>query len=94
MIEACPVCDTLWRLYSQAADNLHELNGKHLDARGKGDQNTVEILAHEIAIAESALPVVRRELRRHEMARHANGRGDRQKEAGEKREHEKSGART
>jgi hypothetical protein len=92
MVEACPVCDTLWRLYSQAAGNLHELNGKHRDARGSGDQNTVEILAHEITIAESALPVVRRELRRHEMTRHANGQGDRkqQKEQGEK---EKSNAR-
>lgn len=76
MVEACPVCDVLWRLYRQAADNLHELNGKHSDARGKGDSNTVEILAHEIAIAESALPAVRRELRRHEAARHGNGQGD------------------
>jgi hypothetical protein len=88
MVEACPVCDTLWRLYTQAADNLHELNGKHRDARGKGDQNTVEILAHEITIAESALPVVRRELRRHEVTRHANnGQGDQkqqQKQPGEK----------
>ena len=83
MVEACPVCDTLWRLYTQAADNLHELNGKHRDARGKGDQNTVEILEHEIAIAEASLPAVRRELRRHELARHANGKGDRKPE-GEK----------
>jgi hypothetical protein len=91
MVEACPVCDTLWRLYSQAAGNLHELNGKHRDARGAGDQNTVEILAHEITIAESALPVVRRELRRHEMTRHANGQADqKQKERGEK---EKSNVR-
>jgi len=87
------VCDTLWRLYSQAADNLHELNGKYRDARGKGDQNTVEILAHEIAIAESALPLVRREVRRHERARHRDGHGDRQKETGERRERETSGAR-
>jgi hypothetical protein len=78
MVEACPVCDVLWRLYTQAADNLHELNGKHRDARGAGDQNTVEILAHEIAIAESALPVVRRELRRHEETRHRNGNGNAQ----------------
>jgi hypothetical protein len=87
MVEACPVCDTLWRLYSQAADNLHELNGKHRDARGGGDQNKVEILACEITIAESALPVVRRELRRHEMARHSNGQGDskQKKEQGENR---------
>jgi hypothetical protein len=89
MVEACPVCDVLWRLYTQAADNLHELNGKHRDARGKGDQNTVDILAHEITIAESALPVVRRELRRHEAARHGNAQGDQkqkkdQKEQGEK----------
>jgi hypothetical protein len=81
MVEACPVCDTLWRLYTQATDNLHELNGKHRDARGSGDENTVEILACEITIAESALPVVRRELRRHEMSRHKN---EQQKE-GEKR---------
>ncbi|HUB79886.1 MAG TPA: hypothetical protein VMB03_13860 [Bryobacteraceae bacterium] len=94
MVEACPVCDTLWRLYSQAADNLHELNGKLRDARGKGDHHTVEILAHEITIAESALPVVRRELRRHESARHANGQGDKTKNAGENREREKSGVRT
>jgi hypothetical protein len=73
MVEACPVCDVLWRLYAQASNNLHELNGKHRDARGAGDSNTVEILTHEIVIAESALPVVRRELRRHEQARHANG---------------------
>jgi hypothetical protein len=76
MVEACPVCDVLWRLYSQAADNIRELNGKHRDARGAGDSNTVEILAHEIAIAESSLPAVRRELRRHEVARHSNGQGD------------------
>jgi len=94
MVEACPVCDTLWRLYSQAADNLHELNGKFRDARSKGDQNTAEILGHEITIAESALPVVRRELRRHEVSRHTNGRGDKSRESGERREHEKSGART
>ena len=85
MVEACPVCDVLWRLYTQAADNLHELNGKHRDARGKGDPNAVEILAHEIAIAESALPVVRRELRRHESTRHSNGAGDRKKK---EQEHE------
>jgi hypothetical protein len=86
MVEACPVCDVLWRLYSQAAGNLHELNGKHRDARGKGDANTVEILAHEIAIAESALPAVRRELRRHEAERHGNGQRDQkqsQQRAGE-----------
>ena len=83
MVEACPVCDTLWRLYTQAADNLRELNGKHRDARDKGDQNTAEILAHEITIVESALPVVRRELRRHAVARHANGNGD-QKDKGQK----------
>jgi hypothetical protein len=77
MVEACSVCDTLWRLYTQAADNLHQLNGKHTDARGKGDQTTVEILAHEITIAESTLPIVRRELRRHEQARHgATGKSD------------------
>ena len=76
MVEACPVCDTLWRLYSQAADNLQELNGKYRDARGQGDSNTLEILSHEITIVESALPVVRRELRRHELSRHSNGEGE------------------
>jgi hypothetical protein len=75
MVEACPVCDVLWRLYAQATDNLHELNGKLRDARGGSDQNSIEILAAEIAISESALPVVRRELRRHEEARHRNGNG-------------------
>jgi hypothetical protein len=80
MVEACPVCDVLWRLYAQASDNLHELNGKHRDARGKGDEKTVEILTHEIVIAESALPVVRRELRRHELVRHANGQSDQKKD--------------
>jgi hypothetical protein len=80
MVEACPVCDTLWRLYSQAAANLHELSGKHRDARGQGDQNTTEILAYEITIAESALPVVRRQLRRHELLRHSNGHAEKQNE--------------
>jgi hypothetical protein len=78
--EACPVCDTLWRLYSVAADNHHTLVGKHNDACGKGDQRNFEILSHEITIAESALCAVRRELRRHEGARHpaarANGQQD------------------
>jgi hypothetical protein len=67
MVETCPVCVTLWRLYSQAGDNLHELTGRHRDARGGGDQNALAILADEITIAESALSVVRRELRRHEV---------------------------
>ena len=91
MVEACPVCNTLWRLYSQATDNLQELNGKHRDAGGGGDPNTVEILAHEITIAELALPVVRRELRRHEMTRHADGQADRKQQ--EKQKGEKSNAR-
>jgi hypothetical protein len=80
MVEACPVCDTLWRLYSQASDNLHELNGKYRDARGQGDANTLEILSHEMTIVESALPVVRRELRRHELSRHSNGQGDKKQQ--------------
>ena len=70
MVESCPVCDTLWRLYGQAADNLRDLIGKHRDQRDKGDHNSVEILSHEIDISESALSAVRRELRRHETARH------------------------
>jgi hypothetical protein len=74
MVEACPTCDTLWRLYSRAVENLQDLSGKHRDARDKGDQNGVDVLAHEITIAESALPVVRREIRRHHVATH----GDRQ----------------
>ena len=87
MVEACSVCDTLWRLYSQAADNLRELNGKHREARDNGNPNTLEILAHEIVIAESALPVVRRELRRHETARHGNnGQGDQKQEHKEQAE--------
>jgi hypothetical protein len=72
MVEACPVCDTLWRLYKQATDNLQALVGKHADLRGQGDQNSVEILSHEITIGESSLRAVRRELRRHEDARHGN----------------------
>jgi hypothetical protein len=72
MVEACPVCDTLWRLYGRATDNLHSLVGKHSEARDKGDPNSVEILAHEITIGESALRAVRIELRRHEGARHGN----------------------
>ena len=71
MVEACPVCDTLWRLYAKAVENLHELVGKRTEAHDRGDQNTLEILTCEISIAQSALPVVRRELRRHEASRHA-----------------------
>lgn len=70
VIEACSICDTLWRLYARAADNLHELVGKHSDAKGNGSGNTVELLDHEITIAESSLRAVRHELRRHEKARH------------------------
>jgi hypothetical protein len=40
----------------------------------------VEILAHEIVIAESALPVVRRGLRRHALSRHGNGQAGQKKE--------------
>lgn len=76
MVEGCPVCDTLWRLYIQAANKLQELNGKHRVARDEGDEETVDILAHRVAIAESTLPVVRRELRRHETARHGSGPGE------------------
>ncbi len=72
MIETCPVCDTLWRLYGRAVDNLRDLVGKYGDARDKGDRSSVEILAHEITIAESALRAVRHELRRHEVTRHGN----------------------
>lgn len=70
--EACPVCDTLWRLYAKATDNLRELVGKHGDARGQGDQNTVEILTHEINVAESSVHAVGHELRHHHDTRHAN----------------------
>lgn len=74
--EACAVCDTLWRLYALAADNLHTLVGKHGEAHDKND-HTGEILAHEISIAESSLRAVRRELRRHDLSRHRNqGTGD------------------
>jgi hypothetical protein len=87
MVESCPVCDTLWRLYKQATDNLQTLVGKHADLRGQGDQNSVEILSHEITIGESTLRAVRRELRRHEDARHANRQENRKsqpKEEGQK----------
>ena len=72
MTEACPVCDTLWRLYSVAAENHHTLVGKHAEARGAGTGKTAEILDHEIAIAESAFRAVRQELRRHDKARHSD----------------------
>ena len=71
MVEACPVCDTLWRLYSKAAANLQELLGKHREAFDRGDANNLQILTHEIVIAESALPAVRGELQRHESNRHS-----------------------
>jgi hypothetical protein len=70
--EACPVCDTLWRLYSVATENHHTLVGKHAEARGTGTGKTAEILDHEIAIAESAFRAVRQELRRHDRARHGD----------------------
>ena len=72
MIEACSICDTLWRLYAKAAENLHELVGKHSDAKGNGGGNNVELFDHEIAIAESSLRAVRHEIRRHEAARHSH----------------------
>jgi hypothetical protein len=78
--EACPVCDTLWRLYAAAEDNLHTLVDKHGDARGRGDRNTFEILSHELTIAESAVRSVRRELRRHEVARHGDRPDDRKRD--------------
>jgi hypothetical protein len=76
MVEACPVCDTLWRLYTQAANNLHNLVEKHGETRGKGDQNSVEVLSHEITIVESTLRIVRREIHRHEVVRHSNPQGN------------------
>jgi hypothetical protein len=76
MVEACPVCDTLWRLYTQAANNLHNLVEKHGETRGKGDQNSIEVLSHEITIVESTLRIVRREIRRHEVVRHGNPQGN------------------
>lgn len=90
MVEACPVCDTLWRLYTKAIENLQELVGKCSEARGKGDQTTAEILSHEITIAESALRTVRRELKRHETGRHENRQNDQrsqQKEQGHAQKH-------
>lgn len=84
MIEACPTCDTLWRLYAKAADNLHELVGKFRDSRDKGDANTADILSHELAIAESSLRSVRRELLRHERSRHNGQNGKRKEEADRK----------
>jgi hypothetical protein len=83
MVEACPICDTLWRLYKQATDNLQTLVGKHADLRGQGDKNSVEILSHEITIGESSLRAVRRELRRHEGVRHDNQKSQ-PKEEGQK----------
>jgi hypothetical protein len=71
-VTQCPLCDTFWRLYAHAADNLQELVGKHQNARDGEDRNSIEMLAHEITIAESTLRTVRRELRRHELARHGN----------------------
>jgi hypothetical protein len=71
MVEACPVCDTLWRLYAKAVENLKELVGKLSDLRGQGDQHNVEILTHEVSIAEASLQAVGRELRQHAKERHA-----------------------
>jgi hypothetical protein len=66
------MCDTFWRLYSRSVENLTELVNKHQNAMGGEDRNSTEMLAHEIAIAEASLANVREELRRHELARHAN----------------------
>ena len=68
----CPLCETFWRLYGRAAENLTELVSKHQNALGGEDRNSTEMLAHEIAIAEASLRSVRKELRRHELGRHAN----------------------
>jgi hypothetical protein len=72
-VTQCPLCETFWRLYEKAADNLRELIGKHKSARDGDDRNSIEILAHEIAIAEASLRSVRLELRRHESERHGQG---------------------
>jgi len=85
VIEACPTCDTLWRLYAKAADNLRDLVEKHADFRAKGDQITAEILSHEITIAESSLHVVRRELQRHEGGRHSGRRAEQEPKAKERK---------
>lgn len=93
MIESCRTCETLWRLYSKAADNLRELVEKHGDSRAKGEQQTVEILSHEITIAESALRTVRRELRRHEAGKHGSAQANQNSEADkgkQERGHEQS----
>jgi hypothetical protein len=81
MVEACPVCDTLWRLYGKAVANLQELVSKLTDGRGQGDQHNVEILTHEVNIAESSVRAVGRELRQHEKEHHAG-----KKEQGKKQE--------
>ncbi len=70
MTEACPTCDTLWRLYAKAAENLRELITKHGEARASADRKNVEILGHEVAIAESAVHSVGEQLRRHDETRH------------------------
>jgi hypothetical protein len=57
-------------LYEKAADNLRELIGKHKNARDGDDRNSLEMLSHEIGIAEASLRTVRLELRRHESERH------------------------
>ena len=84
MTEACGTCDTLWRLYGLAVDHLQGLVGKHSDARGKGDRQTVEILTHEVAIAEASLRAVRRELGHHDRRRHG-GRPEGQESKGEQK---------
>jgi hypothetical protein len=70
MTEICSVCDTLWRLYLRALDNLKELAEKHGESRSKGDRNSVEILGYEIMIAEASLRSVQIAIRHHETAQH------------------------
>jgi len=67
----CPICDTFWRLYGRAVENLHELVRKHRDERDRADKCSCEMLEYEIAIAESTLHSIRAERRRHERRRHA-----------------------
>ena len=66
----CAICDTFWRLYTRAVENLHELVRKHGDMRDRGDSGSCEMLSYEIAIAESTLRAIRVERRRHDRIRH------------------------
>lgn len=67
---ACSICDTFWRLYAHAVENLHELVRKHRDVYDRGDKNSMEMLDYEIAIAESTLHSIRQERLRHDQLRH------------------------